>query len=86
MVNRGDFLLQIDPEQYEAAVQRAEAGLSSAKAQAAQARANFLQAKRGYDRNIEMRKTNAHARFRRRDRADEDPDGSERGAARGVDT
>jgi HlyD family secretion protein len=59
MVNRGDFLLQIDPEQYEAAVQRAEAGLSSAKAQAAQARANFLQAKRGYDRNMEMRKTNA---------------------------
>ena len=36
MVKRGDFLLQIDPEQYEAAVQRAEAGLSSAKAQAAQ--------------------------------------------------
>ena len=59
MVNRGDFLLQIDPEQYEAAVQRAEAGLSSAKAQAAQARANYLQAKRSYDRNMEMRKTNA---------------------------
>jgi HlyD family secretion protein len=59
MVRRGDFLLQIDPEQYEAAVQRAEAGLSSAKAQAAQARANFLQAKRAYDRNLEMRKTNA---------------------------
>jgi HlyD family secretion protein len=58
MVKRGDFLLQIDPEQYEAAVQRAEAGLSSAKAQAAQARANFLQAKRSYDRNVEMRKTN----------------------------
>jgi HlyD family secretion protein len=59
MVNRGDFLLQIDPEQYEAAVQRAEAGLSSAKAQAAQARANFLQAKRTYDRNVEIRRTNA---------------------------
>ena len=59
MVKRGDFLLQIDPEQYEAAVQRAEAGLSSAKAQAAQARANFLQAKRSYDRNVEIRKTNA---------------------------
>ena len=59
MVKRGDFLLQIDPEQYEAAVQRAEAGLSSAKAQAAQARANYLQAKRAYDRNAEMRKTNA---------------------------
>ena len=59
MVRRGDFLLRIDPEQYEAAVQRAEAGLSSAKAQAAQARANFLQAKRSYDRNVEIRKTNA---------------------------
>lgn len=58
MVKRGDFLLQIDPEQYEAAVQRAEAALSSAKAAAAQARANFLQAKRSYDRNVEMRKTN----------------------------
>jgi HlyD family secretion protein len=58
MVRRGDFLLQIDPEQYEAAVQRAEAGLSSAKAQAAQARANYLQAKRSYDRNVEIRKTN----------------------------
>jgi len=59
LVKRGDFLLQIDPEQYEAAVQCAEAGLSSAKAQAAQARANYLQAKRAYDRNLEMRKTNA---------------------------
>jgi HlyD family secretion protein len=59
LVKRGDFLLQIDPEAYEAAVQRAEAALSSAKAQAAQARANFLQAKRAYDRNLEMRKTNA---------------------------
>lgn len=58
MVRRGDFLLQIDPEQYEAAVQRAEAGLSSAKAQAAQTRANFLQAQRTYQRNEEIRKTN----------------------------
>ena len=58
MVRRGDFLLQIDPEQYEAAVQRAEAALSSARAQAAQARANFLQAKRTYDRNVEIRSTN----------------------------
>ena len=59
MVRRGDFLLEIDPEAYEAAVQRAEAALSSAKAQAAQARANYLQAKRTYDRNMEIRKTNA---------------------------
>jgi HlyD family secretion protein len=59
MVRRGEFLLQIDPEQYEAAVQRAEAGLSSAKAQAAQARANFLQAQRSYQRNVDIRKINA---------------------------
>ncbi|NUQ11810.1 MAG: efflux RND transporter periplasmic adaptor subunit [Gemmatimonadaceae bacterium] len=59
MVKRGDFLLQIDPEQYEAAVQRAEAALSAARAQAAQARANYLQAKRTYDRNVEIRRTNA---------------------------
>ena len=59
MVRRGDFLLQIDPEQYEAAVQRAEAALSSAKAQAAQARANFIQAQRTYERNVQIRSANA---------------------------
>jgi HlyD family secretion protein len=58
MVRRGDFLLQIDPEAYEAAVQRAEAALSAARAQAAQARANFLQAQRNYQRNLEIQKTN----------------------------
>ena len=59
MVGRGAFLLQIDPAQYEAAVQRAEAALSSAKAQSAQNRANLLQAERNYARSMEMRKTNA---------------------------
>jgi HlyD family secretion protein len=59
MVRRGDFLLQIEPDQYEAAVQRAEAGLSSAKAQAAQARANYLQAQRSYQRNADIRQVNA---------------------------
>jgi HlyD family secretion protein len=50
MVTRGQFLLQIDPEQPAAAVQRAEAALASAKAQEAQARANSIQATRNYDR------------------------------------
>jgi HlyD family secretion protein len=59
MVRRGDFLLQIDPEQYEAAVQRAEAGLSSAKANEAQTRANFIQAQRNYQRNLEIKQSNA---------------------------
>jgi HlyD family secretion protein len=58
IVKKGQFLLEIDPEQYVAAVQQAEAGLSSARAQAAQARANFLQAKRNYDRQVEIKKTN----------------------------
>src|SRR5437660_7424323 len=46
MVSRGQFLLEIDPAQYQANVQRNEAVLSSAKAQAAQAKANFVQAQR----------------------------------------
>lgn len=59
MVKRGDFLLQIDPAQYEASVQRAEAALSQAKAQSAQSKANLIQAQRNYDRSQEIRKTNA---------------------------
>ncbi len=59
MVKKGDFLLRIDPAQYEAAVQRAEAALSSARAQEAQSRANLLQAQRGYDRSLEIQKSNA---------------------------
>ncbi len=57
-VRKGQFLLEIDPEQYVAAVQQAEAGLSSARAQAAQARANLLQSRRDYDRQMEIKKTN----------------------------
>ena len=85
MVNRGDFLLQIDPEQYEAAVQRAEAGLSSAKAQAAQARAHSSRPSAA---------TIGTSRCARRTRrscptprsSSRSPDGSERGPARGVHT
>jgi len=58
IVRKGQFLLEIDPEQYIAAVQQAEAALSSAKAQAAQARANLLQSKRNYERQTEIKKTN----------------------------
>jgi HlyD family secretion protein len=58
IVKKGQFLLEIDPEQYIAAVQQAEAGLSSAKAQAAQARANLLQSRRNYERQTEIKKTN----------------------------
>jgi HlyD family secretion protein len=60
MVQRGQFLLEIDPAQYEAAVQRAEAGLSASKAQMAQARANHLQAQRNFERSDKMRQQNAN--------------------------
>jgi HlyD family secretion protein len=59
IVRRGQFLLEIDPAQYVAAVQRAEAGLASARAQAAQARANHLQSQRNYDRSAEIKRANA---------------------------
>ncbi|HUF25435.1 MAG TPA: efflux RND transporter periplasmic adaptor subunit [Gemmatimonadaceae bacterium] len=58
LVTRNQFLLQIDPEQYSAAVQRAEAGLASARAQAAQARANHVQAERNHERSAEIQRTN----------------------------
>ena len=57
-VTKGQFLLQIDPQQYEAAVQRMEAALSSARAQATQARASHLQAQRNFERSNEIRKSN----------------------------
>jgi HlyD family secretion protein len=58
-VREGQFLLQIDPQQYEAAVQRAEASVASAKAEQTQSRANLMQAQRALDRLEAMRKTNA---------------------------
>ena len=58
MVSKGQFLLQIDPSNYEGDVQRAEAGLASAKAQAAQSRANLEQARANHRRSSEIRKVN----------------------------
>jgi HlyD family secretion protein len=49
-VTRGQVLLRIDPTQYEAAVARAQAGVSEAMARAAQTRANLLQAERAFER------------------------------------
>ena len=57
LVTKGQFLLQIDPQQYEAALQRSLAALASAKAQYAQAKANYVQAKRNYDRSAEIKKS-----------------------------
>jgi HlyD family secretion protein len=58
LVSKGQFLLQIDPNQAEAAVQRAEAALAGAKAQAAQSQANFIQAQKNFERSAEIRKAN----------------------------
>jgi HlyD family secretion protein len=58
MVSRGQFLLEIDPVQYQAGVQRAEAGLAAARAQEAQARANLEQARSNLARSEEIRKAN----------------------------
>lgn len=53
-VKKGQLLLQIDPEQPAAAVQRSEAALASSRAQEAQARANNLQATRNYERLLQI--------------------------------
>ena len=58
-VTKGQFLLQLDPEQYAAAVQRAEAAVSSARAQMAQAQANYIGAQRQADRMAAIQKQNA---------------------------
>jgi HlyD family secretion protein len=58
MVTQGQFLLQIDPQQQEAAVQRFEAALASSRAQMAQAQANLLQAQKSYERTAQIKKAN----------------------------
>jgi len=58
VVTRGQLMLRIDPAQYEAAVQRAEASLASVRAQAAQSQANSTQAKRDLSRSEEILKAN----------------------------
>ena len=58
MVTAGQFLLQIDPAQPQAAVERAEAAVASSRAQLAQAQANLDQAKKSYDRSAAIKKQN----------------------------
>ena len=58
MVTQGQFLLQIDPQQAEAAVQRVEAALASSRAQMAQAQANLIQAQKSYERTAAIKKSN----------------------------
>ena len=58
MVSKGQFLLQIDPDQQQAAVDRMTASLASTRAQEAQARANYIQAQRNYERSAQIKKSN----------------------------
>lgn len=58
-VTRGQFLLEIDPSQYRAAVERAVAAVDASRAQEEQARANLLQAQHTYDRTMALKRRNA---------------------------
>ncbi len=58
VVRKGQFLLQIDPATYQAAVDRSEAALAAARAQAAQAKANLIQAQRTYERSASIKAAN----------------------------
>src|SRR5438309_11453445 len=55
LVQKGQFLLQIDPTIYQANLQRAQAAMSSAQAAAVQAKANRDQAQRALGRTKELR-------------------------------
>jgi HlyD family secretion protein len=57
-VKQGDFLLQIDPQSYEAAVQRNEAAVANAKASATQSLASLTQAQSNLRRSTDIRKSN----------------------------
>ena len=59
IVSKGQFLLQIDPQEAQANVERGAAALSAAKAAAAQAKASLIQAQKSYDRSMEIKKANA---------------------------
>lgn len=59
MVSKGQFLLQIDPQQAEATVTRAEAAMASAQAQWAQSKANLIQSQKALERMSAMKKANA---------------------------
>jgi HlyD family secretion protein len=58
MVKKGQFLLEIDPSQYQAAVGRNVAAVASSRAQVAQARATLAQAKSTYQRTADLQKRN----------------------------
>jgi HlyD family secretion protein len=59
LVTKGQFLLQIDPSQYEASVARAEGVVASSQASAVQAKANRDQAERALSRSRELAKSSS---------------------------
>jgi len=58
VVKKGQFLLQIDPSQYQAAVVRNVAAVASSHAQVAQAKATLAQAQSTYNRTLDLQKRN----------------------------
>ncbi|HEY8167003.1 MAG TPA: efflux RND transporter periplasmic adaptor subunit [Gemmatimonadaceae bacterium] len=58
LVTKGQFLLEIDPVQYQAAVEHAAAAVASSRSQAATAQPTLLQARRNYDRLLGLKKAN----------------------------
>jgi HlyD family secretion protein len=60
LVQKGQFLLQIDPTIYQAAVSRAEALLASSQAQLVQTKATVDQAQRAYTRAQELQKAGSN--------------------------
>ena len=58
MVTKGQFLLSIDPQQAQAAVDRSYAQIQSAKAQQIQAQASATQSQKSYERSADIKKNN----------------------------
>ncbi len=58
LVTKGQLLMELDQVQFLGAVERSTASLASIEAQLMQSRANRDQAKRTYDRNRELKRTN----------------------------
>lgn len=58
MVKKGQFLLEIDPSQYQAAVGRNIAAVASSRAQVEQAKATLAQAQSTYKRTADLQKRN----------------------------
>jgi HlyD family secretion protein len=60
LVNKGQFLIQIDPAQYQAAVSRAQGVVGSTEATLTQARANLNQAERAWNRARQLTQLGAN--------------------------